>query len=95
MQYSNTPRLRKCLHYRFFERTSHEGPNLLPVHPMSSDGHQVASGRHDITQQGQVTVVDVGTVKGDDVVQLFLNGLSNCFNSKNLMDQLKSKNKES
>lgn len=49
---------------------------------MTCDSHQMTFSCHDITQQRQVSVVDVGAVKGDDMIHLFLNGLSHSFNTK-------------
>ena len=51
---------------------------------MSCDRHEVAAGGHDVTEEGQVAVVDVGAIKGDDMVQLFLHCLADSFNSQYL-----------
>ena len=61
---------------RFFKGTSGQSSSLLSVDTVTSDGHQVTFGSHDITQQGQVSIVDVGTIKRDDMVHLFLNTFS-------------------
>lgn len=70
--------------YRFLKGAFHERPGILAVDPMSGDGHQVASTGHGVTQQSQVAVIDVGTVKGDDVVQLPLQSLPHGFNAQHL-----------
>ncbi len=36
---------------------------IVPVDAVSCDGHKVALGCHDVTQQGQVAVVHVETVE--------------------------------
>lgn len=50
-----------CVHitYCFLKRAPHEWTEVLPVDAMASDGHEVTLGCHDVTQQGQVTVVDI------------------------------------
>ena len=45
--------------YRFLKGTPHEWAKVLPIDAVACDGHEVTLGRHDITEQGQVTVVDV------------------------------------
>ncbi len=69
--------------YRFFEGALHERPHVLSVDPMPRDGHQVTTGRHDITQQGEVTIVHVGPVERDHMMQLLLHGLSHSLDAKN------------
>lgn len=54
---------------------------------MTGDGHQVTSAGHGVTEQSQVAVVDVGTVEGDDVVQLPLQSLSHSLNSQDLTER--------
>ena len=70
--------------YRFFEGAPGECAGVLSVNTVTGDGHQMTLGRHDVAKQGQVTVVDVGTVKRDDVVHLSLNGLSHGLNTQSL-----------
>ena len=53
----------------------HECPGVLPVDTVPSDGHEMTLGRHDVTQHGQVTVVHVDTVEGEDSVHLLLHRL--------------------
>lgn len=62
--------------YRFLKRAASKGSGFLSVDTVSCDGHQVTLSCHRITQQGQMAVVDIGTIKGDDVVHFLLNGLS-------------------
>lgn len=81
-----------CLHqhiYCLLKRTSHEGPSVLPVDPVPGDGHQVALGSHHVAQHGQVAIVHVQTVEGQDQIHLFLHTLSDSLNtqaSKDLAD---------
>lgn len=70
--------------YRFLKGAFHERAGVLAVDPVSGDGHQVATAGHGIAQERQVSVVDVGAVKGDDVVQLPLQGLPHSFNAQDL-----------
>ena len=70
--------------HRFFKGTSHESANLLSVHTVSRDGHEVAPARHDVTEQGKMTVVHVRTIKRDHMMQFFLHCLPHGFNSKHL-----------
>ena len=57
------------------KRTSHESPGVLPVDAVPGDGHQVTLGRHHVAQHGEVAVVDVQTVEGQDHVHLLLHTL--------------------
>lgn len=41
----------------------HEGTDILTVDAMPRDSHEVAPARHDVTEQGKVTVVHIGAVK--------------------------------
>ena len=74
--------------YRLLKGTSHEGANLLSVYTVSCDGHEVAPARHDVTEQGKMTVVYVRTIKRDHVMQFFLDCLPHGFNSKHLSTNL-------
>lgn len=70
--------------HRLLKGALHERSRVLTVDAVTCDGHQVASARHGVTEQGQVAVVDVGTVEGDDVVQLPLQSLAHSLNSQHL-----------
>lgn len=59
----------------------------MAVDAVTGDGHQVTSAGHGVTEQSQVAVVDVGTVEGDDVVQLPLQSLSHSLNSQDLTER--------
>jgi hypothetical protein len=72
--------------HRFLKGAPHEGTHVLPVDAVAGDGHQVALGRHDVAEQRQVTVVDIGAVEGDDVVHLPLHRLAHCLNAQYLED---------
>lgn len=71
--------------YRLLKGALHERPCVLTIDAVSRDGHQVAAACHGVAEQRQVAVVDVGAVKGDDVVQLPLQSLSHRLNSQHLM----------
>lgn len=73
------------LSHRLLKGALHERSRVLTIDAVSCDGHQVAAARHSVAKQRQVAVVDVGAVKGDDVVQLPLQGLSHRLNSQHLM----------
>jgi hypothetical protein len=57
---------------------------------MTSDGSQVTADSHDIDQEGQVTVIDIGTVKGQHLGQLTKHSSAGSLNSKDLenLDEL-------
>lgn len=84
---------RSC-HYRFLKGAFHERSCILAVDSMSRDGHQVAATSHGITQESQVPVIDVGTVKRDDMVKLPLQGLPHSFNTQHLAWSLKMKRQD-
>lgn len=73
------------LSYRLLKGALHERSRVLTIDAVSCDGHQVAAACHGVAKQRQVAVVDVGAVKGDDVVQLPLQSLSHRLNSQHLM----------
>lgn len=54
----------------------------LSVDSVPSDGHQVTLGRHDVTEQRQVPVVDVNAVEVEHRTDLFLHGLPDGFDSQ-------------
>jgi hypothetical protein len=51
---------------------------------VTGDGHQVTLGCHNITKQGQVTIVDIGAIKRYDMVHLSLNGLADSLNTQGI-----------
>jgi hypothetical protein len=52
-----------------FERTTHERTVIGTVDTMTSDRSQVTTHSHHINQESQVTVINVGTVKGKHLSQ--------------------------
>ena len=70
--------------YRFLEGAACQGAGVLPVDAVSRDRHQMSLRRHDVTQQGQVTVVDVGTVKRYHVEHLAFDRLTHCLDAQTL-----------
>lgn len=54
---------------------------------MTGNGHEMPSASHCVAQQGQMAVVDVRTVERDDMVQLSLQSLTHCFNTKDLCEK--------
>lgn len=70
----------------FFEGTSHKGTGILSVDTVTCDGHQVTLRCHDVTKQGQMTIVYVKTVELQHVVHFLLHGLSHSFDSEHLED---------
>lgn len=78
------PPAQNFCHYRFLKGALHERSGILAVDSVSGDGHQVATTGHGITQESQVPVIDVGTIEGDDVVQLPLQGLPHGFYAQHL-----------
>lgn len=67
---------------RFLKRTSHKRSDLLAIDTVPCNGHEMSSTRHYVTQQGQVTVVYVRTVKRDNMVHFTFNSLSHSLDSK-------------
>lgn len=59
----------------------------MTVDAVTRDGHQVTAASHSVTKQSQVAVVDVGAIKGDDVVQLSLQSFSDSFDTQNLFNK--------
>lgn len=76
--------MKYILSHRLLKGTLHERSCVLTVDTVTRDGHQVSAARHGVAEQSQVTVVDIGTVERDDVVQLPLQGFSHCLDSQNL-----------
>jgi hypothetical protein len=74
-------RLHENVH-RFFEGAAGQGASLLSVDAVTGDGHQVTLGRHDVAQQRQVAVVDIGAVEGDDMRHLSLDGFTHSFDAQ-------------
>lgn len=73
--------------YRLFKRALHERPGVLSVDAVTGDGHQVPPAGHGVTQEGKVAVVHVGTVEGDDVVQLPLQSLADRLDTEHLREK--------
>ena len=62
--------MRSCFHqhiHSLFKGTSHESSSVLSVDTMSCNGHKMTLGSHHITQHGQVTIVHIQTIKGQDL----------------------------
>ena len=74
---------------RLLKGAASQCPSVLAVDAVSRDGHQMSLGRHDVTQQRQVAVVDVGAVERDHVEHLALNRLPHGLNAQTLMRQSK------
>ena len=72
--------------YRFFKRASHQGTNILLIHTVPCDGHEVTIACHYITQQRQVTMIDICTIKRDNMIHFLFNSLTNCLNTQNLQN---------
>lgn len=70
--------------YRLFKRALHERAGVLSVDAVTGDGHQVTSAGHGVAQERKVAIVHIGTIKGDDVVQLSLQSLAHCLNTEHL-----------
>jgi hypothetical protein len=68
----------------FLERASHQTADFLSVDAVTRDGHEVTFGGHNIAEQGQMAVVDVGAVERDYIVHFFLDGFASGFDSERL-----------
>ena len=70
--------------YNLFEIIPHKGTTVLPIDTVAGDGHQVTFGGHDVTQQGQMPIVDIKTVKVQHEKDFFLHSSPHSFNAQNL-----------
>lgn len=61
---------------RFLKGAASQSSCFLPVNSVSCDGHQVTLCCHGVTQQRQMSVVDIGAVKGNDMVHFLFYRLS-------------------
>lgn len=57
---------------------------LCPVDAVPCDGHKVTASGHGITKDGQMSVIDIGTVKLNDTSQLLEEGISGCLYAQNI-----------
>lgn len=60
--------------------------DYLSVDTVTRDGHQVTFSSHDVTEQGQVTIVDVQTVELEHHVHFLLDGFSNSLDTEDRKD---------
>lgn len=72
--------------HSFFEGTSHKSTGVLSVDTVTCDGHQVTLCSHDVTKQGQMTIVYVKTVELQNVVHFLLDRFSHSFDTQHLED---------
>ena len=56
----------------------------MPIDTVPGDGHQVTFGGHDVTQQGQMPIVDIKTVKVQHEKDFFLHSSPHSFDAQNL-----------
>lgn len=70
--------------YRLLKGALHEWTRVLSVDAVTGDGHQVTPAGHRVAKQGQMAVVDIGTVEGDHMVQLPLQSLPHSLNTQHL-----------
>ena len=70
----------------------HEGATVLSIDTVPSDGHQVTFGGHDVTQQGQMPIVDIKTVKIQHEKDFFLHSSPHSFDAQNLEIRKKKRN---
>lgn len=73
-------------YYRFLKGAFHEWSSVLAVDSMTSDGHQVATACHSVTQESQMPIIDIRTIKGDDMVKFSLQGLPYSLNAQYLSE---------
>lgn len=57
--------------------------DYLSVDTVTRDGHQVTFSSHDVTQQGQVAIVDVETVELEHHVHFLLDGFTYSLDTEN------------
>ncbi len=65
---------------------SHERTGFVSVETVPGDGNQVALVGHQVNQQGQVAVVDVGAVKSNDVKDLLVQGAASSLDTEHGQD---------
>ena len=57
---------------------------LCPVDAMPCDGHEVTASGHGVTKDGQMSVVDIGTIKLNHTSQLLEEGIPGCLYAQNI-----------
>ena len=68
--------------YSFFKGAPSQSSCFLSVDSVTGNSHQVTLRSHDITKQRQVAIVDIRTIKRDDMVHLPFNAFSHSLNTK-------------
>lgn len=74
--------------YRFLKGATSQGAGLLTIYAMASNGHKMTFSCHDITKQGQMAVIDIGTVERDDETHLTFYGFPYSLNAKGLKTEI-------
>jgi hypothetical protein len=69
-----------------FKGAAHQSRGISTVDAMSGNAHQISLGGHDITEQGQMAVVYIGTVGLDDLAEFPQDGPSGALNPQDLVD---------
>ena len=67
---------------RFFKGTSHERARILSIDTVARNGHQVTFGRHDVTQQGQMSIIDVQTIEIQHKEHFFFDAATDSLNAE-------------
>jgi len=52
------------------EGAAHQGTGLDPIDAVARDGHQMSAIGHDVRENGEMTIVDVGAIEGDHFPKL-------------------------
>lgn len=69
--------------YSLFKRTSHQGTQVLSIHSVSGDCHQMTFTRHYITQQCQMSVIHIRPIERYYRIHFLLHGFPHRLDSKN------------
>ena len=67
-----------------FKRALLQGTILCPIDAMPCDGHEVTASGHGVTKDGQMSVVDIGTIKLNDTSQLLEEGIPSCLYAQHI-----------
>jgi hypothetical protein len=85
VKFTEASSLKKNLN-RFLERTTHESTGVVSVDAVTCNRHKMTALSHDVNKKCHVSVVDVGSVKGQDHGQLLEETSTSCFDTENTED---------
>jgi hypothetical protein len=66
----------------FFKGAAHQSTRFGPIDTVTRDCHQVTLVCHDVAKKRQMTVIDIGTVKFDNVTQFSQKSITRGFDTQ-------------